>query len=330
LEDWVLENINKGYLILENAQAYKKLNRRLAKALYGLLHWYFFASKGKPVSRDYADLCQLLNVSCYRHLSKIRETIGKSLDELVSIRYLSSWDIVPMTSKAGYKINMVAGTALLRTILAKEPKTIQAGGPPEKVPHTLTAGDSGEQAAVQASLVSFGIDKEKAEFLVRTFELSSIRDHLEYVSHEVRKADLGRFKNPAGFLIDHIEKRREIPLYFETTSMREKREAQERQLRRAKEDKAGDFLDQQEYARWREDQAKQLIEETMSRVQVSEKLREIRQNLDHDVRSTFLRMRPDAQQKSLMGQLVKLVMHEMELPTFEDWKIRYAQPALFQ
>jgi hypothetical protein len=41
-------------------------------------------------------------------------------------------------------------------------------------------------------------------------------------------------------------------------------------------------------------------------------------------------MRPDAQQKSLMGQLVKLVMHEMELPTFEDWKIRYAQAALFQ
>lgn len=56
-----------------------------AKGIFVNLNLWFFASKGKDVEKDYAELCSQLNVRQYEHLSKIRETLGISLAELVNI-----------------------------------------------------------------------------------------------------------------------------------------------------------------------------------------------------------------------------------------------------
>src|ERR1700751_4747822 len=104
LEDWLLENLNQSYVVPEDFRAYKLLTRPTAKGIFGNLHLWFHASQGRAVEKDYADLCNFLNIRAYPHASKIRETMGQSLDELVGIKYLSNWDLQPMTTKLGFKI----------------------------------------------------------------------------------------------------------------------------------------------------------------------------------------------------------------------------------
>src|ERR1700712_4777033 len=116
LEDWLLENLNQRYVIPEDFNAYKQLTRPTAKGIFGNLHLWFHASQGRQVEKDYAELCNLLNVQVYPHLSKIRSTMGLALDELVKIKYISRWDVQPMLSKKGYKIVLTAGSELLHIL----------------------------------------------------------------------------------------------------------------------------------------------------------------------------------------------------------------------
>jgi hypothetical protein len=87
LEDWLLENLNQSYVIPEDFNTYRQLKRPTAKGIFGYLHLWFHASQGRPVEKDYTELCMMLNIPNYRHLSKIRETMGRSLDELTAVGY---------------------------------------------------------------------------------------------------------------------------------------------------------------------------------------------------------------------------------------------------
>jgi hypothetical protein len=122
LEDWLIENLNQRYVIPEDFNAYKMLTRPTAKGIFGNLHLWFHASQGRTVEKDYAELCNLLNVQVYPHLSKIRSTMGLALNELVNIKYLDKWDVQPMSSKDGYKIVLSPGPALMRVLRESYPE----------------------------------------------------------------------------------------------------------------------------------------------------------------------------------------------------------------
>ena len=113
LEDWLLENLSQRYVIPEDFNAYKQLTRPTAKGIFGNLHLWFHASQGRPVEKAYSDLCNLLNVQAYPHLSKINSTMGLALNEFVAIKYLSKWDVQKMSSKTGYKVVLVPGEELI-------------------------------------------------------------------------------------------------------------------------------------------------------------------------------------------------------------------------
>ena len=120
LEDWLLENLNESFVVPEDFNAYRKLVRPTAKGIFVYLYLWFYASKGREVEKDYAELCNLLNVRRYEHLSKIKETMGLSLADLVNIGYLDSWDIRPMSSKDGYKLVLAPGRAMQEVLLMTE------------------------------------------------------------------------------------------------------------------------------------------------------------------------------------------------------------------
>jgi hypothetical protein len=104
LADWFLENLNHRFVVPQDFSAYKKLGRPISKGIFGYLHLAFFASGGRPVEKNYADLCSELGIATYTAISKIRSTLEASLDELVNIQYLSKWAIDPLIGKRGYKI----------------------------------------------------------------------------------------------------------------------------------------------------------------------------------------------------------------------------------
>src|SRR5712692_351878 len=49
LSQWQLTNLNQGYLLPLDFNAYLKLKRDIAKALFGHLSVWFYASRGQPI-----------------------------------------------------------------------------------------------------------------------------------------------------------------------------------------------------------------------------------------------------------------------------------------
>src|SRR5262249_34674582 len=80
------------------------------KALVPLLQvWLYATLEVGSFEKRYRDLCQILNVTEYKHSSKIKEKLGPSLDELQRHRFISGWRIQPTSDGNDFKIVFVHG-----------------------------------------------------------------------------------------------------------------------------------------------------------------------------------------------------------------------------
>ena len=208
LEDWLLENLNQSYVIPEDFNAYRCLKRPTAKGIFGYLHLWFHASQGRVVEKDYTELCMLLNIPVYKHVSKIRETMGRSLDELREIAYLSNWDIRPMVTKQGFKLVLQAGEKLLHVLAISQRKSLAATATGSQIP----APDESRRTVVKA-LMEWGITEAKAATLARGQDPELLQEQIEYTRHLVEREGR-KIDNPAGFLIYAIESKLPVPASF--------------------------------------------------------------------------------------------------------------------
>src|SRR3954453_16298837 len=206
LEDWLLENLNESFVVPEDFTAYRSLRRPTAKGIFGYLHLWFHASHGRAVEKDYAELCMLLNIPAYQHASKIRETMGRSLNELRDVGYLSEWDLKPMTTKEGYKLVLLPGEQLARVLALSLRKQAEDG--------VVLASDETERANIVAALQERGIAPAKAQELVSKFPLQTLAAHIEYGEYILANDRRRKLDNPAGFLIYAIEAQLPIPVSF--------------------------------------------------------------------------------------------------------------------
>jgi hypothetical protein len=319
LEDWLLENLNQSYVVPEDFRAYKLLTRPTAKGIFGNLHLWFHASQGRAVEKDYADLCNFLNIRAYPHASKIRETMGQSLDELVGIKYLSNWDLQPMTTKLGFKIVLFPGEELLRVISLSQRKQLNDG--------KANGGDlsSQQQAAIDA-LMEQGVLSTKAKSLVLQHDPEVLLDQIEYaISQIVVDARGGqKIKNAAGFIIYSIENGLPVPASFQTS--RRKRElAIEEEKQRAQQNQT--FKLQTQYLEWKESLIQAEINARYEGNALKEKLREIVHQRRTDPH--FSRLVPSQKESLALQLLSKDIREELMLPSFEEWREQNLQGHLF-
>jgi hypothetical protein len=236
LASWLLDNLNATYVYVEDFAPYKKLKRPIAKAIFGLLHWWFASSNGHAVEKDYQQLCVLLGIQAYRQPSRIKLSIGRALDELISVRYLSRWDIQLMSSKIGFKVMLWPGEDILRSLSLGSPK-LQAETAEVRAltctsnPTADTNPDNrltmeAEQALTE--LLTFGIAPHKAEQIVKQYDAGNILDVVEYVSSQATADKNGRIQNPAGLLIYYLRDDVPIPTDFMTSRKRRINEAARR------------------------------------------------------------------------------------------------------
>ena len=219
LEDWLLENLNQRYVIPEDFNAYKQLTRPTAKGIFGNLHLWFHASAGKPVEKDYADLCNLLNVQAYPHVSKIKSTMGLALNELVAIKYVSKWDIQKMSSKQGYKVVLVPGEELLRILDSTRPeRRDQLPTPVESAPHVAKKRAlSVEEQEAESILKQHGILPAKAASLVAAFGPETVTETVDYLIANALNSRRKNVENPAGLIIYSLEQGMPVPAGFMTS-----------------------------------------------------------------------------------------------------------------
>ena len=323
LEDWLLENLNHGYVVPEDFRAYRALTRPIAKGIFGNLHLWFHASQGRPVEKDYVELCNFLNVSVYLYASKIRETMGQSLDELVRVGYLDSWQLQPMTTKKGFKIVMQAGHELLRVISLTQRKQLGEKSIPTQQELSET------QLFALDALMKTGVLPAKARALVVQYDPELILDQLEYAESQMftgpgRKR---KIENPAGFAVYLIENCLPIPASFVTSRKRKEFEL-EREIEA--QQRAQEYKLEIKYSEWRDSRVAAELEARYPSSQLEEKLQEIiTQRMRTD--EHFKRNRTDKKNLAhlALSHLRKDILQELMLPSLEEWSRSQVQRQLF-
>jgi hypothetical protein len=314
----LLENLNLRYVIPEDFNAYKQLKRPTAKGLFGNLHVWFHASQGRQVEKDYGELCVLLNIQTYEHLSKIKGTIGLSLDELMRIKYLSKWDIQPMTSKQGYKIVLSPGQELLRVLAASQRRQLNDKKRDED---EIT---SAQQTAID-HLIQHGVLAAKAQSLAQTYDPETIVDQIEYADFQLRNDRRGKIDNPAGFIIYSIENNLPIPSQFVTS--RRSRDQEER-TKKEREQEAQKVALEFRYKEWRDHQVQAEVDARYSKEKLDGRIKEIAMQRSRTDPS-FSKVPPQQKLILALQLLRKEVGDELPLPTFEQWSEEQRQINLF-
>ncbi|MFL6463243.1 MAG: replication initiator protein A [Bryobacteraceae bacterium] len=318
LEDWLLENLNQSYVVPEDFNAYRKLKRPTAKGVFGYLHLWFHASQGRDVEKDYGELCILLNIPAYRHVSKIRETMGRSLDELTSIGYLSKWDVKPMMTKSGYKLMLSPGEEVLRVLAITQKK--QLSGSQQSGASAVTEA---QQTSVEA-LVSKGVSRAKATALSQTTSLQQIQEQIDYWESLLRYGGRKKIKSPAGFLIYLIENQISAPPQGRDSHKRTSgRESQAEHLNRPNEQTR-----EQQYEAFVDKRVDHELQTRYPGRELAKRVKAIvKENTLFD--EVFDSFHP-AQQGVLAEQILRQeVRRELILPTFEEWQQQQEQFPLF-
>ncbi len=329
LEDWLLENLNESFVVPEDFNMYRKLVRPTAKGIFVYLYLWFYASQGKEVEKDYNELCALLNVRTYEHLSKIRETMGLSLTDLVNIGYLKSWDIRPMSSKSGYKLVLTPGKALKDVLLLTQRKQLAFAAAHIEPP----LSDLRERA--KSELIENGVSPTKAAEIARKLEPGPLLDRIDYVASQVAYDQRGNIKNPAGYLISFVEGEQPIPANFQTKRQREAA------IKRRREQEAQQGLEEsrsltamhhaQEYEDWCVAQTDAYIEREFEADILAKRLKEISTQLRKDpgAASALDRMKPEVRRAEVLRVLRREVRIELKLPALSEWTTANPQAALF-
>jgi hypothetical protein len=320
LEDWLIENLNQRYVIPEDFNAYKQLTRPTAKGIFGNLHLWFHASQGRQVEKDYSELCNLLNVQAYPHLSKIKSTMGLALNELVKIKYISKWDVQPMTSKKGYKIVLTPGAELLRVLQNSRPEQREIKNP-------LLEEDNEDilenEPAVQL-LIKHGIAPAKARQLAERYSFDTIADTVEHHESQVSAGKRTRVDNPSGLIIWRLENNVPPPAEFVSSRRREAL----RHIEEGHKEKVQALESLQlTYLNWADRKRKEALEAQYPGVKLQDKLKAIVKLKRSD--PYFMRV-PEAQHTNLAMQILNSEMREtVVVPSFDEWRAHHAQINLF-
>ncbi len=330
LSQWQLDNINTNFVLPLDLQSYLELRRDVAKALFGHLHTWFFASRGARVETRYSYLCELLDIQRWMHLSRIKQALGPALDELVGIEYLDRWSIEATLDKSDYKLILHAGRKLL---LFTRPRLAAA------VPRNGGV-DPALEATVKA-LVVRGVREEMARrLLLDTPAEQCVMDQIEYFDDQLRRLRPALL-NPPGFLVTMIRENWPVPADFPTTRKTElRRRAQEAARNdpraRAETERELRRLELAEkYQAWVEQRSNAAVQARYPGAALEERLRKVKKEILARYPELYAKVRNGGAHNAYppleyhaRRELAREVAETLGLPSFEEY-CENLQPNLF-
>jgi Replication initiator protein A len=205
LAPWLRENITTNYQLPIDFEAYCQLRNHIAKALVPLLQiWLYTSMRAGRFEKSYTDLCQLLNIRRYEHLSKIKEVLGPSMDELVRAGYLATWSVEPRTLADDFKVSITHGLKFFRD------RELRA-----------MVERSDVAASLLAELSKRGVSEAVGQQLLSAIpDEQPVQDQLEWGDYLIQTSRAGKFRNPAGFYVYLLRNGVLPPREFETGRMR--------------------------------------------------------------------------------------------------------------
>lgn len=210
LSEWQLDNLNNRHTLPINYDVYRTLQFHIGKALLPLLQLWFYASREQHTEKRYGQLCSLLGIQRYQAVSRIRQQLGPSLDELKQRRFVSNWEIGETADGSDYKLRLWAGEAFVSSAdlrRAAQPRLLQ-----------LT-----DRNEVIQGLVERGVREDKARNLLLNLPDDQLAmDQIEWADAEIgRKARTAApIQNVPGFLVYVLQSNHPVPASFMTTRRR--------------------------------------------------------------------------------------------------------------
>jgi len=95
LASWFRTNYLHHHLRPIDLGFHLRLRKPIAKSLYPLLELGWYATGGKPYTKNYRDLSQEFLLQDYRYLSQIKQQLDPAHRELAQERFLERWDYRP-------------------------------------------------------------------------------------------------------------------------------------------------------------------------------------------------------------------------------------------
>lgn len=259
LSEWQLENINHNHLLPVDLETYRQLQNHIAKALVPLLQVWLYATVHAGVfEKRYRDLCQILNITQYKHPSKIREKLGPSLNELQKHGYLSGWKIYPTSDGNDFKVAFVHGEKFQSESPGQKEQS-QARSVTQSPTDNPKPVDTKIDRELLHQLMKRGITERVSISLLRDLKPDQqVMDQLEWGDHLVfHSPNKHKFFNPAGLYIHLIKENATPPETFETSRERSLREAA-RQAREREEQELATV--QLAYMQYQEQQLDRFVE----------------------------------------------------------------------
>jgi hypothetical protein len=312
LAPWLRQNIAANYQLPIDFEAYCRLRNHIAKALVPLLQiWLYTSLRTGRFEKSYQDLCQLLHIRQYEHLSKIKEVLGPSLDELTAAGYLGAWSIERRTLATDFKVVVTHGPKFFRDrelrVVAEKPDAA---------------------ATLTAELTKRGIAESAARQLLASIpDEQPVMDQIEWGDYLIQASRAGTFRNPAGFYLHLLRNAILPPREFETSRARKARTAE------AAVDSAVSLRKlelENEYAEYRLRSIEQAREQTypgeLLRTRMAELKNEICSQTPEAENWLPIRLEEFALQK-----LNAEIARELPLLSFDEFTAqRTLQPALFE
>lgn len=240
LSEWQLENINSNFTLPVDFDTYRQLKNHIAKALVPLLQVWLYASRNAGCfEKRYEELCQILSLSEFKAKSRIRQQLGKSLDELQAHHYLRRWDVQRTSDRRGFKVLLWHGEKFYRDRLLREGQAADADE------ETSRGGDEGQETLVSeervARLVSLGVSRREApKILARCGQQADrLDEQIEYLEWYIpqRQGGGSPIHRPGGFVSKFLRVDEDVPASFESTlKQRQRADVQAEQSRRSEED----------------------------------------------------------------------------------------------
>lgn len=319
LSDWQLENINTNYTFPIDFNSYRLLKRDIAKAMFGHLHTWFYASRGKPVERKYSELCELLDIQRWPHLSKAKQILQPPLDELIRIRYFESWDLVHTVDGSDFKLIMTPGDAILRITRPRLAATANPVHDPamEELLRALTSRGVREADARRALL---DVDLER----------QCVADQIDWFDEQARRMGAA-MTNPPGFLLATIRENWAVPAGFETSRKRDLRA-------RASQDTAQQELRrleaEEQYRLWTDQRASEAIAQRMTATEKTRRLKALRREILEKYPGVYAKAVSGAGTSPALEEHAERLLREevkldLGLPTLEEFLRRPPQGTLF-
>jgi len=275
--EWQLDNINSGNLIPIELSTYIQLKTNIARNLVPhLQEWLFASQRDGRFEKKYEDICRLLGIRIYKHLSEIERKLAPSLNELVAHGYIAKWAVEATANEKSYKLVLWHGAKYhtdrksrlesKRLVDSPEGQESTTGrrprqqrlqlSPPEAplLPSpSAAAAEPPQKAAIDATLlaelVQRGIGEGDAgKLLAKLAPEQPVMDQLEYADAVIRHSK-GKIQNPSGFYISRLQDNLPNPPWFETAAARKIREEAEAALASAAGEQRWEQIQAEEFER---------------------------------------------------------------------------------